>query len=41
MGSIGQSSLDLGGFGGNSFNDENPWQMRVGNQTEDLTWLIK
>lgn len=41
IGSIGQSSLDLGGFGGNSFNDENPWQMRVGNQTEDLTWLIK
>ena len=41
MGNIGQSSLDLGGFGGNSFNDENPWQMQVGNQTEDLTWLIK
>jgi hypothetical protein len=41
IGNIGQSSLDLGGFVGNSFNDENPWQMRVGNVNEDLTWLIK
>lgn len=42
LGSIGQSSLDMGGFGGNSFNDDNPWKMDIGNgHSEDLTWLIK
>jgi hypothetical protein len=43
LGSIGAHSLDLGGmgFGGNSYNDENPWKMRVGDSNEDLTWLIK
>ena len=41
LGSIGQSSLDMGGFGGNSFNDDNPWKMQVGDRNEDLTWLIK
>ena len=43
LGGIGAHSLDLGGmgFGGNTSMDENPWQMRVGDSNEDLTWLIK
>ena len=42
LGGIGQSSLDLGGFGGNTFNDDNPWSMDLGNgQKEDLSWLLK
>jgi hypothetical protein len=41
LGGINQSVTDIGGFGGNSSYDENPWQMRVGNQSEDLSWLIK
>jgi len=42
MSGIGSAQSGLGGFGGNSFNDENPWQMDLGNGSrEDLTWLIK
>jgi hypothetical protein len=41
LGGINQSVTDISGFGGNSSYDENPWQMRVGNQSEDLSWLIK
>jgi hypothetical protein len=41
LGGINQSVTDIGGFGGNSSFDENPWQMRVGGGTEDLSWLIK
>ena len=35
--------LDAGGmgFGGNTSMDEDPWKMRVGDNHEDLTWLIK
>ena len=43
LGVIGAHQLDISGmgFGGNSYNDENPWKMRVGDSNEDLTWLIK
>ena len=42
LGGIGQSTEGLvSGFGGNESMDENPWKMKVGNQNEDLTWLIK
>jgi hypothetical protein len=43
LGGIGAHSLDVGGmgFGGNSSLEENPWNMRVGDSNEDLTWLIK
>jgi len=42
IGGIGSSQTGLGGFGGNSFNDENPWQMDNGaGGKEDLTWLIR
>ena len=44
IGGIGQSTLDMGGmgFGGNTINDGNPWEMDMGNgHREDLTWLIK
>jgi hypothetical protein len=43
LGGIGAHQLDISGmgFGGNSYNDENPWKMRVGDSNEDLTWLIK
>jgi hypothetical protein len=43
LGGISAHQLDVGnmGFGGNSSMDENPWQMRVGDNNEDLTWLIK
>jgi len=41
LGGINQSVTDLGGFGGNSTFDENPWQMRVGNESEDISWLLK
>jgi len=42
LGGIGQSSEGLSdGFGGNLSMDENPWQMKVGDRNEDLTWLIK
>jgi hypothetical protein len=41
LGGINQSVTQVDGFGGNSSFDENPWQMRVGNQTEDLSWLLK
>jgi hypothetical protein len=41
IGGIQQHSFTLDGFGGNSSLDENPWQMRVGDRNEDLTWLIK
>jgi len=44
IGGIGQSTLDMGGmgFGGNTVNDSNPWEMDMGNgHREDLTWLIK
>ena len=43
LGGIGAHQLDISGmgFGGNSYNDENPLKMRVGDSNEDLTWLIK
>ena len=41
LGGIQQHSFTLDGFGGNSSFDSNPWSMKVGNQDEDLTWLIK
>jgi hypothetical protein len=42
LGGINQSITEIGGgFGGNTAYDENPWQMQVGNATEDLSWLIK
>jgi hypothetical protein len=42
LGGIGQSTEHLaGGFGGNDSMEENPWQMKVGDRNEDLTWLIK
>jgi hypothetical protein len=42
LGGIGISNLDAVGFGGNRYNDGNPWEMDMGNgQREDLTWLIK
>ena len=43
LGGIGAHQLDISGmgFGGNTAMDENPWQMRVGDSNEDLTWLIK
>jgi hypothetical protein len=40
LGGINQSVTDIGGFGGNSTFDTNPWQMQVGGQSEDLTWLL-
>jgi hypothetical protein len=42
LGGIGASNFDAVGFGGNRYNDSNPWEMDMGNgQREDLTWLIK
>ena len=42
LGGISISNYDAVGFGGNRYNDSNPWEMEVGNgQREDLTWLIK
>ena len=43
LGGIGAHSLDIAGmgFGGNTSLEDDPWKMRVGDQTEDLTWLIK
>jgi len=41
IGGITQQTYQLDGFGGNSLNDTNPWQIQVGNSSEDLTWLIK
>jgi hypothetical protein len=43
LGGIGAHSLDVVGmgFGGNSSMEENPWKMKVGDNDEDLTWLIK
>jgi hypothetical protein len=41
LGGIQQHSFTLDGFGGNSSVDSNPWSMKIGNQDEDLTWLIK
>ena len=44
LGSIGQHTTSLGGFGfgGNMANDENPWSMDLGNgEREDLNWLIR
>jgi hypothetical protein len=41
LGGINQSVYDMGGFGGNTTFEENPWSMQVGGQSEDLTWLIK
>lgn len=42
LGGIGASNFDAVGFGGNRYNDENPWEMDLGNGSrEDLTWLIK
>jgi len=41
LGGISQQTYQLDGFGGNSLNDTNPWQIQVGNSSEDLTWLIK
>jgi len=41
IGSIGSSNYDAVGFGGNRYNDENPWEMDNGaGGKEDLTWLI-
>jgi hypothetical protein len=37
---IGQSSLDLGGFSGNSHFDEDPWSMKVGKDDFDLRGLL-
>lgn len=42
LGGIGASNFDAVGFGGNRYNDSNPWEMDLGNGSrEDLTWLIK
>ena len=42
IGGIGSAQTDLGGFGGNTFNDQNPWEMDNGfGGKEDLTWLIR
>jgi hypothetical protein len=42
IGGIGSSNYDAVGFGGNRYNDENPWSMDNGaGGREDLTWLIK
>jgi len=41
LGSIGHSTTDLGGFGGNSSMDYNHWEMNINGSQEDLTWLIK
>jgi hypothetical protein len=41
LGGINQSVYDMGGFGGNTTFEENPWSMQVGGESEDLTWLIK
>jgi hypothetical protein len=42
IGGIGSSNYDAVGFGGNRYNDENPWEMDNGmGGREDLTWLIK
>jgi hypothetical protein len=42
LGGIGASNYDAVGFGGNRYNDENPWSMDNGaGGREDLTWLIK
>ena len=42
IGGIGSSNFDAVGFGGNRYNDSNPWEMDMGNGSrEDLTWLIK
>jgi len=43
IGGIGSHQLDIVGmgFGGNSAMEDNPWNMRVGDKDEDLTWLIK
>ena len=40
LGGIQQQVQESGFYGGSSM-DENPWSMKVGNQQEDLTWLIK
>jgi hypothetical protein len=40
LGGIQQQIQESGFYGGSSM-DDNPWSMRVGNQDEDLTWLIK
>lgn len=37
---IGQSTVDLSGFSGNSQMDEDPWKMRVGNDEMDLRGLL-
>ena len=42
IGSISHHTYTLdGGFGGNSSMETNPWEMRIGDRNEDLTWLIK
>jgi hypothetical protein len=43
LGGISSHKLDVVGmgFGGNSSMDENPWEMKIGEHMEDLTWLIK
>ena len=42
IGGIGSSNFDAVGFGGNRYNDGNPWEMDTGTgQKEDLTWLIR
>ena len=40
LGGIQQQVQESGFYGGGSM-DDNPWSMKVGNQDEDLTWLIK
>ena len=40
LGGIQQQVQESGFYGGSSM-DDNPWSMKVGNQDEDLTWLIK
>ena len=40
LGGIQQQIQESGFYGGSSM-DDNPWSMKVGNQDEDLTWLIK
>lgn len=39
LGSISQQVEPIGFFSG-AENVENPWKMRIGNEEEDLTWLI-
>tara|TARA_B110000211_G_C13776126_1_gene419718 strand:- start:199 stop:663 length:465 start_codon:yes stop_codon:yes gene_type:complete len=43
LGGISAHKLDISqmGFGGNSSMEDNPWEMKIGDVKEDLTWLIK